>query len=64
MYKGLCVGGVVPLVRLDVGCVLVSVYIDADDLEIAALMGSYDGFFRIFFVIFVVWMRGCLYCKW
>ena len=47
MCKGLCVGGVVPLVRLYVGCVLVSVCIDANGLEIDTLMRSYDGFLRI-----------------
>ena len=48
MYKGLCGGGVVPPVRLDVGCVLGSVYINADGLKIVVLMGSYDGFVMIF----------------
>jgi len=50
MDKGLCAGGVfVPLACLDVGCVRMSVCIYADVLKIAALKGSYDGLFRIFF---------------
>jgi hypothetical protein len=49
MDKDLCVAGVfVPLACLDMGCVRMSVCIDADVLKMAALKGSYDGLFMIF----------------
>ena len=57
MDKSLCVGGVfVPLACQDMGCVRMSVYIDADVLKMAALKGSYDGLFRVLCVIGVVCM--------
>ncbi len=64
MYKGMCVGGGVPLVRLGVGCVRVSLYIDAGVLLVAALRGSYDGFFGMLYVVAVVLMCECLCHKW
>ena len=53
MYKGMCVGGVVPLVRLGVGCVRVSLYIDACVLVMAAFRGSYNGVFGVF--LWLLW---------
>ncbi len=60
----LCVGGVVPLVLMDVGCVLVSVYMGVYVLQRVVFAGSYDGFCGMFLVVFGVWLCGCLYWRW